>query len=88
MRNRQPVNPDLVARKRQREVLLLTSEVRIKTKLQRSNSVRAAGQKNPVWKYEIYKIHEILIVSECRTYWQYFLHSQISMHLMQLLSLH
>lgn len=59
MRNRQPVNPDLVARKRQREVLLLTSEVRMKTKPQRSTSVRAAGQK---------KIQEILIIcmrSQC-----------------------
>lgn len=79
MRNRQPVNPDLVARKRQREVLLLTSEVRMKTKPQRSTSVRAAGQK---------KIQEILIICECRTYCQYVLHSQISMHLMQFLSLH
>lgn len=79
MRNRQPVNPDLVARKRQREVLLLTSEVRMKTKPQRSTSVREAGQK---------KIQEILIICECRTYCQYVLHSQISMHLMQFLSLH
>lgn len=53
MRNRQPVNPDLVARKRQREVLLLTSEVRMKTKPQKSTSVRAAGRK---------KIQEILII--------------------------
>lgn len=42
-------------------------------------SVRAAGQK---------KIQEILIICECRTYCQYVLHSQISMHLMQFLSLH